>query len=132
MIDRYLAARRIGQNEVAGVYANAAEGLLTAALPAHSNAIAKVASRKGKGRSIGSALAQRLSPMTAAAVFVVWSCRQARRPAVDALAEAFRDDPVFNDTIRKLCARVIPPPCTPNNDAVGPAAPFETAASYRR
>ncbi len=129
LIDRHLAARRADQTEVASVYAHAAEGLLTATTPAHANAISSVASRKGDGRSIGSALAQQLSPGSAAAVNVIWLIRGARRPAIDALSEAFRDDPVFNDTIRMLCARVLPPAGTTE---AAKLAPIEMAAAYRR
>lgn len=129
LVDRHLAARRVGQGDIASVYAHAAEGLLTAALPTHANAIASVASRKGDGRSIGSALAQRLSPASAAAVNLIWLIRGARRPAIDALAEAFRDDVVFNDTIRTLCARALAPAAP--TEAAKPA-PIEVAASHRR
>lgn len=129
LVDRHLAARRVGQNELAAVYAHAAEGLLTAALPTHAKGITSVASRKGDGRTIGSALAQDLSPASAAAVNVVWLLRGARRPALDALTEAFRDDRVFNDTIRILCARVLSPVAA--TETAKPA-PIEIAAAYRR
>lgn len=109
LIDRCLAARRDGNLAVANVYAFAAEGLLTRALPDDANNISSVASRKGDGRSIGSALAQHLSPTSAASVNVIWLIRGARRPAIDALSEAFRGDAVFNDTIRLLCARALAP-----------------------
>jgi len=127
LVDRHLAARRVDRVDVANVYAHAAEGLLTAAMPTHANAIASVASRKGDGHSIGSALAQTLTPTSAAAVNVIWLIRGARRPAIDALAEAFQDDVVFNDTIRMLCRRVLP--------SVAPMVehtpPVEIAAAYR-
>lgn len=129
LIDRHLAARRIGQDEIARVYAHAAEGLLTTAMPAHGDAIASVASRKGDGHSIGCALAQRLSPASAAAVNVVWLIRGARRPAINALAEAFRDNVVFNDMIKTLCARALPPAARAD---VTETAPIEMAAAYRR
>ncbi|MCC6787267.1 MAG: hypothetical protein IT547_05465 [Hyphomonadaceae bacterium] len=129
LIDRHLAARRAGQIEQANIYAQAAEGLLTAALPDHANNISSVASRKGDGRSIGSALAQHLSPSSAALVNVIWLIRGARRPAIDALAEAFRFDVVFNDTIRMLCARALPP-VAPTVEPVCPP-PIEIAAAYR-
>lgn len=129
LVDRHLVARRAGQTGVAGVYAHAAEGLLTAALPAHATAIANVASRKGDGHSIGSALAQRLTPASAAAVNVIWLLRGARRPAIDALAEAFRNDPVFNDTIRMLCARALPPAASTE---IGTPESIEMSAAYRR
>lgn len=129
LVDRHLAARRAGQSEIAGVYAHAAEGVLTAAMPAHANAIASVASRKGDGRSIGSALAQSLSPASAAAVNVIWLLRGARRPAIDALTEAFRNDAVFIDTFQMLCARVSP--SAPSAEIAKPA-PIEIAAAYRR
>lgn len=108
LIDRHLAARRSDQNQVASVCAHAAEGLITTALPVHADAIGSVASRKGDGHLIGCALAQHLSPASAAAVSVIWMLRGARRPAIDALAEAFQNDPIFNDTIRLLCSRIIP------------------------
>lgn len=130
LIDRHLAARGAGQHDVADVYARAVEGLLIAALPKYADAIAGVARRKGEGKSIGGALAQCLSPMAAAATFVVWSCRQARRPAVDALGQAFRGDPFFNDTIRTLCSRVSPP--VGGTEAPKATLPIETAAAYRR
>lgn len=129
LIDRHLAARRAGQTERANIYAHAAEGLLTTALPDHANNISSVASRKGDGRSIGSALAQHLSPTSAASVNVVWLIRGARRPAIDALAEAFRNDMVFDDTIRMLCARALPP-VAPTVEPVRPP-PIEIAAAYR-
>lgn len=131
LVDRHLAARRAGQDELAGVYAHAAEGLLTTALPSHADAIAAVASRKGDGRTIGSALAQSVSPTTAAAIFVVWSCRQARRPAIDAVSEAFRNDPVFNETIRLLCARIIPPTLVASPPPMATAA-IEVASPRQR
>lgn len=129
LVDRHLVARRIGQREMASVYAHAAEGLLTATMPAHATAIASVASRKGDGHLIASALAQRLSPTAAAAVNVIWLIRGARRPAIDAMAEAFRDDPMFNDMIRMLCARALSPALSTEPVKV---EPFETAAAYRR
>jgi hypothetical protein len=103
-------------------------------LPDHADAISKVASRKGDGRSIGSALAQSVSPTTAAAILVVWSCRHARRPAIDALTEAFLDDPIFNDTIRTLCARIIPPTLgtVPTSLPSMTTAPIEVASPRRR
>lgn len=107
LIDRHLAARRSGHIELASTFAHAAQGVLTAAMPAHASEIASVASRKGDGRLIGSALAQHLSPTSAAAVNVIWLLRGARRPAIDSLAGPFRYDPVFNDAIRKLCARAL-------------------------
>lgn len=109
IVDRALLARRLGLHGLAVVLAHAAEGLLAIALPTHANAIASVASRKGDGRSIGSALAQCLSPATAAAVNVIWLLRGARRPAMDALAEAFGDDPEFVATAKVLCRRVFEP-----------------------
>lgn len=129
LVDRHLAARRVDQGDVASVYAHAAEGLLTAAMPTHANAIALVASRKGDGHAIGSALAQSLTPASAAAVNVIWLIRGARRPAIDALAEAFRDDAVFNDTIRMLCCRVLPPVARAVEHTRPP--PVEIAAAYR-
>ncbi len=129
LIDRHLAARRFGQGELANVYAHAAEGLLTTALPGHADAISAVASRKGDGALIGSALAQDLSPASAAAVNVVWLLRGARRPAMDVLSAAFRDDATFHDTIRMLCARIMP--TAPSTEVVK-AEPIETAAAYRR
>lgn len=129
LIDRHLAARRAGQNQLAGVYARAAEGLITTALSDHGEAIASVASRKGDGHLIASALAQRLSPTAAAAVNVIWLIRGARRPAIDAMAEAFRDDPMFNVMIRMLCARALSPALSTEPVKV---EPFETAAAYRR
>lgn len=128
VVDRYLAARRVGHDAVAAVYAHAAEDLLITAMPTHANAIASVASRKGDGRSIGSALAQHLSPASAAAVNVVWLLRGARRPAIDALTEAFRNDVEFNDTTRTLCARALEPDAT--TEAAKPT-PIEIAAAYR-
>lgn len=106
IVDRALLARRLGLHGLAVVLAHAAEGVLTAALPMHANAIASVASRKGDGRSIGSALAQCLSPATAAVVNVIWLLRGARRPAMDALAKAFGDQPEFVATAKMLCRRV--------------------------
>lgn len=129
LVDRHLAERRVGHHALANVYAHAAEGVLTAALPAHANAIACVSSRKGDGRSIGSALAQRLTPASAAAVNVIWLIRGARRPAIDALAEAFGGDPIFNETIRLLCARALPPAAS---TGAGTAGPIEMSAAYRR
>jgi hypothetical protein len=129
LVDRHLAARRIGQDRVASVYAHAAEGLLTTALPAHSHAISRIASRKGDGRSIGAALALRLTPAQAAAVSMIWLLRGARRPAIGALSEAFRNEPEFNDTMRMLCARIMPP--ASNAEAARPT-PIEIAAAYRR
>jgi hypothetical protein len=129
LIDRHLAARHAGHHNVANVYAHAAEGVLTAAMPAHANAIASVASRKGEGRTIGSTLAQRLTPASAAAVNVIWLIRGARRPAIDAMAQAFREDVVFNDTIRTLCARVLPPAASTGTVK---AEPIEMSAAYRR
>ncbi len=109
IVDRALLARRLGLHALAVVLAHAAEGLLTTGLPTHANAIASVASRKGDGRSIGSALAQCLSPAMAATVNVIWLLRGARRPAIDALAEAFGDDPEFVATAKMLCRRVFEP-----------------------
>lgn len=129
LIDRHLATRRAGQTERANIYAHAAEGLLTTALPDHANDISSVASRKGDGRSIGSALAQCLSPASAAAVNVIWLIRGARRPAINALSAAFGSDAVFNDTIRTLCARALPPVAP--MEAAKPT-PIEMAAAYRR
>jgi hypothetical protein len=106
IVDRALLARRLGLNGLAAVLAHAAEGVLMAALPMHAHAIASVASRKGDGRSIGSALAQCLSPATAAAVNVIWLLRGARRPAIDGLSEAFGDHPDFVATAKMLCRRV--------------------------
>lgn len=123
LIDRHIAARRVGHDDLANVYAHAAEGLLTAGLPTHADAIASVASRKGDGRLIGSALAQRLSPMTAAAIFIVWSCRQARRPAIQTLSNAFRKDPAFNETVRLLCAGIFTPTIVP-----APSPPMTTTS----
>lgn len=128
LIDRHLAARRIGQNEIANVYGHAAEGLLTTALPAHAKAIATVASRKGDGHSIASALAQSLTPASAAAVNVIWLIRGARRPAIDALTNAFRENAVFSGTVRMLCARALPPVAP--MEAAKPA-PIEITAAYR-
>lgn len=129
LIDRHLAARRAGNVDVASVYAHAAEGLITTALPVHADVISSVASRKGDGRSIASALAQHLSPTSAAAVNVVWLIRGARRPAIDALAEAFRNDMVFNDTIRMLCARALAPAAHVVEHVRLPS--IEIAAAYR-
>jgi hypothetical protein len=129
LIDRYLAARRVGQIQLAKVYAHAAEGLLAAAMPSHADAISGVASRKGDGRSIGSALAQTVSPSTAGAIFVVWSCRQARRPAIDALFDGFRNNPAFSGTVRMLCARAMLPVALME---VAKPASIEIAAAYRR
>jgi hypothetical protein len=134
LVDRTLSTRRAGRSDLADVFVRAAEGLIATALPAHADAIASIASRKGDGRSIGSALAQHLSPASAAAVNVIWLLRGARRPAIDALAEAFRDDPIFNDTIRVLCARAFPPESPPAPSMVEDVRPpvVETAAAYRR
>lgn len=129
LVDRHLSARRDGDVAVASVYAHAAEGLLNTALPTHANAIASVASRKGDGRQIGSALAQHLSPTSAASVSVVWLIRGARRPAIDALVEAFRDDPVFDETVRMLCARALAPAAPVVEYVRSP--PIEIAAAYR-
>lgn len=129
LIDRCLAARRVGEADVANIYAHAAEGLLTTALPDHADDISSVASRKGVGRFIGSALAQSLWPAEAAAIGVIWLLRGARRPAIDALAEAFQNDPVFNDTVRMLCSRALPPVVATEAST---ALPIETAAAYRR
>jgi len=130
LIDRHLAARRVGQTEQAVVYAHAAEGLIAASLPEHAEVISSVASRKGDGRLIGSALALKLTSVSAAAVNVIWLIRGARRPAINALAEAFRDDVVFNDTIRMLCARALPAAASMVEHVRAPS--FEIAASYRR
>jgi len=132
LIDRHLAARRVGETDVANIYAHAAEGLITAALPNHADGIAAVASRKGQGRSIGSALAQSLSPTEAAAVSVIWFLRDARRPAIDALSEAFRDDPVFDGTIRMLFDRAFGQKRTMPKTEVVTIPPIEMAAAYRR
>lgn len=129
LIDRHLVARCVGQQEIANIYAHAAEGLLTAVMPSHASAISNVASRKGDGRSIGSALAQSLSPASAAAVNVIWLLRGARRPAIDTLAEPFRDSVEFNNTIRTLCARALAPSDITETNR---PAPIETAAAYRR
>lgn len=131
LIDRHLAARSAGHHDVAVVYAHAAEGLLRAMMPTHSRAIANVSSRKGDGRLIGSALARQLPAAPAAAVNVVWLLRGARRPAIEALSEAFRHNPIFDAAIRMLCSRTMPPLPTSNNVAVK-TMPIETAAAYRR
>ncbi|MBX3429731.1 MAG: hypothetical protein KF779_09130 [Hyphomonadaceae bacterium] len=130
LIDGHLAARRAGQTEQANIYAHAAEGLVATALPDHADAIASVASRKGDGRSIGSALAQCLSPASAAAVCIVWLIRGARRPAIDALSEAFRDDSEFVATVKMLCRRVFEPTPVTSSTLSPPSATtrFETFA----
>ena len=130
LIDRHLAARRVGQTEQAAVYARAAEGLIAASLPEHAEAISSVASRKGDGRLIGRALALKLTSVSAAAVNVIWLIRGARRPAINALAEAFRDDVVFSETIRMLCARALPAAIPIGEHVRSP--PTEIAAPYRR
>lgn len=131
MIDQALVANRDGQLTALDVYARAAEGLVKAMLPDHSKVIAAVASRKVAGREIGLALAQRLSPAAAAAVNVVWLLRDARRTSTDAISEAFRQDAVFDDTVRSLCARIFTP-----TTVVAPGLPMsaktiEVASAYR-
>lgn len=134
IVDRALLARRLGLNGLAAVLAHAAEGVLTTALPMHAKEIASVASRKGDGRSIGGALAQSLSPASAASVIVIWLLRGARRPAIDGLSEAFGDHPEFVVTTKMLCRRVFEPvsatqpmPCSPTS-----ATRFEAFAPHER
>lgn len=128
-IDRCIDARRRGALQVSDAFARCAQAIACHELPEAACAIESVASRKGDGHSIGSALAQRISPASAAAVNVIWLLRGARRPAIDALAETFRDNPIFNDTIRMLCARIMPPALRTEPVKAGP---IETAAAYRR
>lgn len=128
LIDRHLAARRAGHHDMASVYGHAAQGLLAATMPAHADAIASVASRKGEGRSIGSALAQTMSPALAAAVCTVWLIRGARRPAIDALASAFGNDPAFLATVKMLCRRVFE--TVPMTTSPTPSPPTSSTASF--
>lgn len=107
---------------MADIFARAAQGLLEAAMPDLAHDVSRIASRKGDGGAVASRLALRLTQTTAAAVFVVWSCRGARRTATDALSNAFRHDPAFDQTVRLLCARAFTP--TP----VAPPAPMSTTA----
>jgi hypothetical protein len=106
LVDRALAAREAGRHDVADVFSRAAEGLLIAALPDVASDVAMVASRKGVGGDLAQRMANRLSGATAAAVSLVWLLRGARQPAVRALSEAFRRDPLFRDTIIALCGRL--------------------------
>lgn len=46
------------------------------------------------------------------------------------LAEIFRDNPIFNETVRMLCARIMPPALS--TKSVKFVEPNETAAAYRR
>ena len=107
LVDRALLARQDGRSQLANELARAAECVLRAELPLALGAdVGLVASRKGDGRSIAARIAPGLTPATAAAVAAIWTLRGARRPAIDALAEAFGDHPEFVATAKMLCRRV--------------------------
>lgn len=109
LIDRAFAARQSGQPGVAEVFDHAAERLVATVVPAFADRIAKVSSRKGEGRQIALEILPLLTPALAAAVNIVWTLRGARQPAIRTLNDAFQDDPTFNETIKLLCARILPP-----------------------
>ena len=129
LFDRAFAASRLGRPDIADLFVRAAERLLGVASPAIARAVSLISSRKGTGQTVAASLINRINPTQAAAVAVIWLIRGARRPAIDALAQAFRDDPVFNDTMRILCARALPPVSATEATKV---VPIETAAAYRR
>lgn len=107
LVDRALAARQAGCRDVADVYGRAAQGLLEAAMPGVANEVSKIASRKGSGPEVASDLATRLTPASAAAVVMTWILRDARKPAIRTLSDAFRHDDTFDATFRLLGRRSV-------------------------
>ncbi|MGQ0534155.1 MAG: hypothetical protein ACT4OF_15915 [Caulobacteraceae bacterium] len=106
LVDRAIAARKHGMIDVADIFVRGAEALIRTALPHEAGDIGKVASRKGDGARIASRLSPLLSPSAAAAVFVIWSFRSARAPAIRTLADVFGTDPIYQETTRLLCQRL--------------------------
>lgn len=107
LVDRGLAARRSGRRDVADVYGRAAQGLIEAALPDVASEVSKIASRKGSGPDVAGDLATRLTPASAAAIVMTWILRDARKPAIRTLSDAFRDDDTFDATFRLLGRRFV-------------------------
>ena len=106
LFDCAIAARHQGKSDLSDVFVRAAEGLIRALLPDVAKDVGTVASRKGAGDQIAARIAQNVSPTAAAAIFVLWSFRGARDPAIRVLIETFGKHPVFQDTVRLLCHRV--------------------------
>jgi hypothetical protein len=109
LLDQSLSARVAGDVEVACAFVRAAEALVRSAFPDIAVDLALAASRKGRGNEIGSRLAQHLDAASAACVALVLTLRGSRRPVVDSLRDAFRNEPMFEATMRLLCRRVFEP-----------------------
>lgn len=129
LLDRCFAAHQANRPELAGAFARAAEAILRSALPEIADDIAQAASRKGRGDAIGARLAQHLDALSAGCVALVLLLRGARRPAIDTLTNAFRNDAEFEATVKALCPRAIPAARLAH--AV-PLPQIEVAAPYRR
>lgn len=106
LFDCAIVARRTGSLKRFNAFVGAAEGLIRASLHDEACNIGKVASRKGRGEDIAAELARSLSP-AAAAVFVLWSFRGARKPALQALIAAYGKDSTFSQVVRLLCHRLV-------------------------
>lgn len=106
LIDRAIVARQSGRFDVAEAFGRAAERLFEAGAPDLASDIAMIASRKGAGAVVARTLADRLSPVSAAAVAAIWLLRGARRPALRSLAGAFGDDETFRHAFYDLCRRL--------------------------
>lgn len=129
LVDRAIAARQLGHPDAADAFVRAAERLLETAMKDVAYEVSKIASRKGVGAHTALALAPRLSPVQAAAVTTIWLLRGARRPAIEALSGAFRQNPTFNEMMKVLCARAVPPVQRPFEF---PSPQVEVAAPHRR
>lgn len=129
LFDRAFAASQSGRPDMADLFVRAAERLLSLSSPAIAQDVSLISSRKGTGQTVATSLINRVNPTQAAAVATIWTLRGARRPAIDALSEAFRDDPEFVATVKMLCWRAFEPIAATEATKVVPIGP---AASYRR
>lgn len=109
VLDRCLAANKVGDRKAADAFARCAQALLEAGYPHLATDMRRAASRKGQGDAIGARLAQHLKSPSAACMALVLLLRGARRPVIDTLRNAYGGDPEFNDTIRLMCRRVFEP-----------------------
>lgn len=106
LFDRAIAARHQGMPDLSDVFVRAAEGLVRSLLPDVAKDVGTVASRKGDGDQTAARIVQNVSPTAAGAIFVLWSFRGARQPAIRVLVESFGVHPGFRDTVRLLCHRL--------------------------
>lgn len=106
LVDRAIHFKCSGRPDLAEAFVRAAEALVRSSLPEVAHAIALVASRKGQGETIAVRMIPFLSPTAAAAVFVIWSFRGARQPAIRRLVDAFAAHPAYSETVRLLCHRL--------------------------